>query len=186
MAVKLGINYEIFNLNKSNPIIFLHGWGSNKEIMKVFKDEFEDNKLLFVNLPAYCTLRIYTATGDLIATHYDAASFAYFANKASNPILDNIPVQMTDGNLKDSGKKISDLAKVGGDDAQKFKVANGTGKEAINKASNILSPEQIAMQIKLQLIEQLPSIIEQSVRPMSSFAITLRRDTTSGASSRGG
>jgi len=26
----------------------------------------EDNKLLFVNLPAYCTLRIYTATGDLI------------------------------------------------------------------------------------------------------------------------
>jgi len=26
----------------------------------------EDNKLLFVNLPAYCTLKIYTATGDLI------------------------------------------------------------------------------------------------------------------------
>lgn len=28
----------------------------------------DDNKLLFVNLPAYCTLRIYTATGDLIKT----------------------------------------------------------------------------------------------------------------------
>jgi hypothetical protein len=26
----------------------------------------DDNKLLFVNLPPYCTLRIYTATGDLI------------------------------------------------------------------------------------------------------------------------
>ena len=28
----------------------------------------DDNKLLFVNLPAYCTLRIFTATGDLIKT----------------------------------------------------------------------------------------------------------------------
>lgn len=28
----------------------------------------EDDRLLFVNLPAYCTLRIYTATGDLIKT----------------------------------------------------------------------------------------------------------------------
>jgi hypothetical protein len=28
----------------------------------------DDNRLLFVNLPPYCTLRIYTATGDLIKT----------------------------------------------------------------------------------------------------------------------
>ncbi|MCJ7802782.1 MAG: hypothetical protein MUP82_10545, partial [Candidatus Marinimicrobia bacterium] len=28
----------------------------------------DDNKLLFVNLPPYCTLRIYTSTGDLIQT----------------------------------------------------------------------------------------------------------------------
>lgn len=28
----------------------------------------DDNKLLFVNLPPYCTLRIYTSTGDLIKT----------------------------------------------------------------------------------------------------------------------
>jgi hypothetical protein len=28
----------------------------------------DDNKLLFANLPPYCTLRIYTATGDLIQT----------------------------------------------------------------------------------------------------------------------
>ena len=28
----------------------------------------EYNKLLFVNLPPYCTLRIYTVTGDLIKT----------------------------------------------------------------------------------------------------------------------
>jgi hypothetical protein len=28
----------------------------------------DDNKLLFVNLPPYCTIRIYTSTGDLIKT----------------------------------------------------------------------------------------------------------------------
>jgi len=43
------------------------------------------------------------------------------------------------------------------------------GKEAINSAANILSPEQIAMQIKMRLIEQLPEIIEQSVRPMEKI-----------------
>jgi len=43
------------------------------------------------------------------------------------------------------------------------------GKEAIHKASNILSPEQIAMQIKLRLIEELPKIIEQSVKPMEQI-----------------
>jgi non-heme chloroperoxidase len=53
VAVKLGINYELYNLDKNNPIIFLHGWGSNKEIMKVFKDEFKDNKLLFIDMPGF-------------------------------------------------------------------------------------------------------------------------------------
>ncbi|MBN2413255.1 hypothetical protein JXQ31_16365 [candidate division KSB1 bacterium] len=42
----------------------------NPYIVKAGEFNFtgEDNKLLFVNLPAYCTLRIYTVTGDLIAT----------------------------------------------------------------------------------------------------------------------
>jgi len=43
------------------------------------------------------------------------------------------------------------------------------GKEAIHKAANILSPEQIAMQIKMRLIEELPRIIEQSVKPMEQI-----------------
>jgi non-heme chloroperoxidase len=53
VAVKSGINYELYNLDKDNPIIFLHGWGSNKEVMKVFKDEFENNKLLFIDMPGF-------------------------------------------------------------------------------------------------------------------------------------
>jgi len=53
VAVKLGINYELYNLDKNKPIIFLHGWGSNKEVMKVFKDEFPNNKLLFLDMPGF-------------------------------------------------------------------------------------------------------------------------------------
>jgi non-heme chloroperoxidase len=53
VAVKLGINYELYNLEKEKPIIFLHGWGSNKEVMKVFKDEFPNNKLLFIDMPGF-------------------------------------------------------------------------------------------------------------------------------------
>lgn len=43
------------------------------------------------------------------------------------------------------------------------------GKQAINTAANMLSAEQIAMQIKMRLIEQLPEIIAQSVRPMEKI-----------------
>jgi esterase/lipase len=53
LALKNGINYEIFNLDKKDTIIFLHGWGSNKEIMKTFKDDFLEYKLLFIDLPGF-------------------------------------------------------------------------------------------------------------------------------------
>jgi len=53
MAVKLGINYELFNIDKKDTIIFLHGWGSNKEVMKVFVNEFNEYKLLFIDMPGF-------------------------------------------------------------------------------------------------------------------------------------
>ena len=53
MAVKLGINYDLFNIDKKDTIIFLHGWGSNKEIMEVFKDSFDEYKLLFIDMPGF-------------------------------------------------------------------------------------------------------------------------------------
>src|SRR5690606_30244829 len=40
------------------------------------------------------------------------------------------------------------------------------GKRAINEADNILSPEIIALQVKKALIEALPEIIRESVKPM--------------------
>lgn len=40
------------------------------------------------------------------------------------------------------------------------------GKEAINQAVNMLSAESVALQIKLALLEALPAIIRESVKPM--------------------
>jgi uncharacterized membrane protein YqiK len=43
------------------------------------------------------------------------------------------------------------------------------GKRAINEADNMLSSEQIAMQIRLALIKYLPDIIRESVKPMEQI-----------------
>lgn len=43
------------------------------------------------------------------------------------------------------------------------------GKKAINEAANFLSDEQIKMQIKMKLIDNLPNIIQESVRPMEKI-----------------
>lgn len=43
------------------------------------------------------------------------------------------------------------------------------GQRAVNEAANLLSAEQIAMQVKLQLIEALPEIIAQSVKPIENI-----------------
>ena len=44
-----------------------------------------------------------------------------------------------------------------------------TGKQLINDAINVLSSEQIGLQIKLALIHALPAIIEKSVEPMKQI-----------------
>ncbi len=48
------ISYEIHNSNKVNEIIFLHGWGSNKEIMKnSFNNYLDDYKQIYIDLPGF-------------------------------------------------------------------------------------------------------------------------------------
>ncbi|WP_299200396.1 flotillin domain-containing protein [uncultured Amphritea sp.] len=43
------------------------------------------------------------------------------------------------------------------------------GKRALNEAENLLAAEQIARQIKLAIIERLPDIIRESVKPMEQI-----------------
>lgn len=52
--------------------------------------------------------------------------------------------------------------------AATYKV-EAEGKRSVNEASNILSPEQIAMQVRIRLIEALPQIIAESVKPMQNI-----------------
>lgn len=44
------------------------------------------------------------------------------------------------------------------------------GKKAINDAANMLSADQIAMQVRMALIQHLPEIIAQSVKPMEQIS----------------
>ena len=45
-------------------------------------------------------------------------------------------------------------------------VVEAEGKRILNEAANQMSTEQIAMQVKMEILKQLPSIIRESVRPM--------------------
>ena len=62
-------------------------------------------------------------------------------------------------------------------EAEKFRAeglsavysAEATGKRAVNEASNTLSVEQVAMQVRLALIQALPQIIAQSVKPLENI-----------------
>ncbi len=48
------ISYELVNANKEKCIIFLHGWGANKLVMKnAFSSLFDDFKLVFIDLPGF-------------------------------------------------------------------------------------------------------------------------------------
>ena len=53
-------------------------------------------------------------------------------------------------------------------DEEQYRV-DAAGQQAINSAANVLSAEQIAMQVRLALIQALPQIIEQSVKPMDNI-----------------
>jgi uncharacterized membrane protein YqiK len=67
---------------------------------------------------------------------------------------------------KDAANNLAAAIKIKADaDRVAFEV-EATGKRLINDAINVLSSEQIGMQVKLDLIQSLPAIIEKSVEPM--------------------
>lgn len=55
LQAEFEISYELTNINnKSNTIMFLHGWGSNKDIMKqAFKNTLNDYCHLYVDMPGF-------------------------------------------------------------------------------------------------------------------------------------
>jgi len=48
------LSYEIINPSKEETILILHGWGSNKEIMKqAFAKEFVDYRHIYLDMPGF-------------------------------------------------------------------------------------------------------------------------------------
>jgi uncharacterized membrane protein YqiK len=81
---------------------------------------------------------------------------------------------------KQAAKNRADAARTlaeGEAEAAKLKAAatevtysvEAAGKQALNEAANQLSPEQIAMNIRMALIQALPQIIAESVKPMQNI-----------------
>lgn len=53
-GVSYTLSYEMHNLSSSKTILFLHGWGSNKEIMKqAFGSCFKGYRHLYLDLPGF-------------------------------------------------------------------------------------------------------------------------------------
>ncbi|QCI28380.1 alpha/beta fold hydrolase [Caminibacter pacificus] len=50
---KFDISYDILNPSEKKDIVFLHGWGSNKEVMKVFKDCFGGFRHIYIDMPGF-------------------------------------------------------------------------------------------------------------------------------------
>lgn len=52
--------------------------------------------------------------------------------------------------------------------AERYRV-DAEGQKALNEAANLLSIDQITMQVKMSIIEQLPNIIRESAKPMENI-----------------
>ena len=53
-SIRYDISYEIHHKDCSDTLIFLHGWGSNKEIMRdSFLKHLDGFRLLFIDLPGF-------------------------------------------------------------------------------------------------------------------------------------
>ncbi len=63
----------------------------------------------------------------------------------------------------------ADVEKMAAMAAQLRYEVEAAGKRALNEASNLLSNDQIAMQVKMEIVRQLPNIIRESVRPMENI-----------------
>ncbi len=63
----------------------------------------------------------------------------------------------------------ADSVKLHAEASEKKYAVDAEGRRALNEASNLLSAEQIAMQVRLALIKHLPEIIKESVKPIENI-----------------
>jgi len=63
----------------------------------------------------------------------------------------------------------ADAEKVAAEAAAVRYQVEATGKNKLNQAANTLSNEQIDMQVKMNIVKQLPSIVKESVKPLENI-----------------
>ena len=63
----------------------------------------------------------------------------------------------------------ADAEKVRADATRVRALVEADAKRIMNEALNLLAPEQVAMQIRIELLRQLPAIIRESVKPMEQI-----------------
>jgi uncharacterized membrane protein YqiK len=63
----------------------------------------------------------------------------------------------------------ADSEKLRADAAEKRYTVDAEGQRLLNQAANMLSVDQIALQIKLAVLKHLPDIIRESVKPMEAI-----------------
>jgi uncharacterized membrane protein YqiK len=101
----------------------------------------------------------------------DAISIQVGAEAEKMAALDRAEAVTTIANAEAGRKRIeasgeADAEKLRAQAAEVRYQVDAAGQKSINEARNMLSNEQIAMQIRLELLQHLPEIIRESVKPM--------------------
>ncbi|MGE3919012.1 MAG: flotillin domain-containing protein, partial [Hyphomicrobiaceae bacterium] len=71
--------------------------------------------------------------------------------------------------LRIAAQGSAEAEKLRADAQEKVYAVEAAGKRAVNEAMNVLSVDQIALQVRLAIIKALPEIIAQSVKPMEQI-----------------
>lgn len=69
--------------------------------------------------------------------------------------------------IEAQGEKDAEIARAEG--KQKYYEVEAEGKEKLNNAQNILNNDQIQMAVRIKLLEVLPQVIAESVKPMENI-----------------
>jgi uncharacterized membrane protein YqiK len=70
---------------------------------------------------------------------------------------------------KDAAQDKAEAIRIEAEAKRAAALAEAEGKAAINEALNKLSAEQVALNIRMELLRQLPSIIEKAVKPIEKI-----------------
>jgi uncharacterized membrane protein YqiK len=108
------------------------------------------------------------------AAEREAISIIVAAEADKNAALDKAEAVRTIANadaekLRIRAQSEADAEKLQADALEKRYAVDAKGEYALNEARNLLSAEQIAMQVRTKLIEMLPEIIRESVKPMEQI-----------------